>query len=57
MPILLAYSPTVLVLLMASSMLIQIKLNVKPAYLNAIIVQITALVIPVLAILHGIIVA
>ncbi len=56
MQIHLAYYPTVPVLLMATSMRIQIKLNVKPAYPNAIIAQITSLVFPVLAILHGIIV-
>jgi hypothetical protein len=55
MQIHLAYYPTVPVLLMATSMRIQIKLNVKPAYPNAIIAQITSLVFPVLAILHGII--
>jgi hypothetical protein len=56
MPIHLAYCPTVLVLLMATSMRIQITLNVKPANLNAIIAQIITPVFPVLAILHGIIV-
>ncbi len=47
MPIHLAYCPTVLVLLMATSMRIQITLNVKPAYRNAIIAQITTPVFPV----------
>ncbi len=56
MPIHLAYYPIVPVLFMATSMRIQIKLNVKSAYPNAIIAQITALAFPVLAILHGIIV-
>jgi hypothetical protein len=53
----LAYYPTVLVLLMATSMHIQITLNVNPVYANAIIALITVLVFPVLAILHGIIAA
>jgi hypothetical protein len=52
----LAYYLTVLVLLMASSMRIQITLNVKPANPNAIIAQITALVFLVQVILYGIIV-
>ncbi len=56
MQIHLAYCPTVHVLLMATSMLIQITLNVKPAYPNAIIALIKTLAFPVLAILHGIIV-
>jgi hypothetical protein len=56
MPIHLAYYPTVLVLFMATSMHIQITLNVKPAYPNAITAVITALAFPVLAIRHGIIV-
>jgi hypothetical protein len=41
---------------MATLMIIQITLNVNPAYLNAIIALTTTLVFPVLAILHGIIV-
>jgi hypothetical protein len=41
---------------MATSMLIQITLNVKLACPNAIIAQITVLAFPVLVILHGIIV-
>jgi hypothetical protein len=56
MPIHLAYYLTVLVLLMATSMRIQITLNVKPANPYAIIAQITSLAFPVLGILHGIIV-
>ncbi len=55
MQIHLAYYPTVPVLLMATSMHIQITLNVKPAYPNAIIALMTALVFIVLEILHGII--
>jgi hypothetical protein len=56
MPIHLAYCQTVLVLLMATLMRIQITLNAKPAYHNATIVQIITPVLPVSAILHGIIV-
>jgi hypothetical protein len=41
---------------MATSIRIQITLNVKPVILNAIIVLTTTLAFPVLAILHGIIV-
>jgi hypothetical protein len=56
MQIHLAYCPTVLVLLMATSMPILVTLNVKPACLNVIIAIITTLAFPVLGILHGIIV-
>jgi hypothetical protein len=56
MQIHLAYYPTVLVLLMAISMRIQITLNVNPAFLNAIIALIMIPAFLVLAILNGIIV-
>jgi hypothetical protein len=52
MQIHLACCPTVLVLFMATSMLIQITLNAKPAYPNAIIAQITTLAFTVLATLN-----
>jgi hypothetical protein len=56
MQIHLAYCPTVLVLSIATSMLIQITLNVNIVFLNAIVALIIILAVPVLEIPHGIIV-